>query len=112
MHDTKFLAIRRRGFLALVPACALTSGLWPSHLAAAEYLQRLTPADPRDVLTVGYWQGSAALARLDGLRYATEAADADDATRAPARANRGSPRSRVSAGIRSALSSSLSVAGS
>lgn len=84
MHDTKFLAIRRRGFLALVPACALTSGLWPSHLAAAEYLQRLTPADPGDVLTVGYWPGSAALARLDGLRYATEAADPDDATRDPA----------------------------
>ncbi len=36
------------------------------------------------MLTVGYWQGSAALARLDGLRYATEAPDADDARRDPA----------------------------
>ena len=40
MHDTKFLAVRRREFLALGSACALTSGLWHSPLAAAESLQR------------------------------------------------------------------------
>ncbi len=107
MHNTKFLTIRRRELLAFAPACALTSGLWHSRLAAAaEPLQGLTPADPRDLLTVGYWQGSAALARLDGLRYATQAPDADDA---PERADliaaealdRGDPRfARAGARVR------------
>ena len=78
MDYKEFRELGRRKFLALGPACALGSGLLSSKLAAAAgSLGRLAGANPQDAVSIGYWDGSEALASFDGLAPTAEPLVAD-----------------------------------
>ena len=54
MDYKEFLELGRREFLALGPACALSSGMLSSKLAAAAGpLGRLAGANPQDLVSIG-----------------------------------------------------------
>ncbi len=78
MDYKEFLELGRRELLALGPAFALTSGLLSSKLAAAAGpLRRLAGPNPQDLVSIGYWDGSEALASFDGLAPTAEPLVAD-----------------------------------